>query len=41
MNLDGGGSATAVYENKIFSHPTCHDISEECERAVTSFVCIL
>lgn len=41
VNLDGGGSTTAVYNGRIYNRPTCADTPEPvCERAVTTIVCI-
>lgn len=41
MNLDGGGSSDMVYQNRIYSRPTCNDqLYPVCERPVTSFTCI-
>eukprot|EP00899_Mesostigma_viride_P008276 jgi/Mesvir1/1744/Mv21195-RA.1 len=41
INLDGGGSTTAVYKGKVVSHPTCDDTCVECERPVTTATCVL
>mmetsp|Transcript_17850 Transcript_17850/g.42076 ORF Transcript_17850/g.42076 Transcript_17850/m.42076 type:complete len:293 (+) Transcript_17850:14-892(+) len=40
VNLDGGGSTTAVLNGTIFDHPTCDDTGRKCERTVTSITCI-
>ncbi|EDQ85638.1 uncharacterized protein MONBRDRAFT_29045 [Monosiga brevicollis MX1] len=40
INLDGGGSSTAVYQGHVFNMPHCLDTTEPiCERNVTSVVC--
>ncbi|EGD83604.1 hypothetical protein PTSG_04212 [Salpingoeca rosetta] len=41
MNLDGGGSTTAVYHGQVFNVPTCHDTpTPVCQRDVTTITCI-
>ena len=40
MNLDGGGSTTAVYKGQVFNVPTCHDTPDPCQRDVTTITCI-
>ena len=41
INLDGGGSSTAVYNGRIINYPTCTDEPHvECERRVTTVTCI-
>lgn len=40
INLDGGGSSTTVYQQKLVSQPTCIDIPLICERAVTTITCV-
>lgn len=41
MNLDGGGSTTAVYHNQVFNVPTCQDTPTPiCQRNVTTITCI-
>lgn len=40
VNLDGGGSTTAVYDGKVFNKPHCADTWTVCERAVTSVACV-
>lgn len=40
INLDGGGSSTLALQGKVFNHPTCVDLPIECERPVTSVMCV-
>lgn len=41
VNLDGGGSSVLVEDyGTVRSHPTCLDIDLECERSVSSILCI-
>lgn len=40
INLDGGGSSTAILNGKIANHPTCIDTPLRCERPVTTVVCV-
>eukprot|EP00043_Microstomoeca_roanoka_P000749 m.28896 g.28896 ORF g.28896 m.28896 type:complete len:287 (+) comp10486_c0_seq1:75-935(+) len=41
MNLDGGGSTTAIYKDQVFNVPTCQDTpTPVCQRAVTTVTCI-
>lgn len=40
VNMDGGGSTTAVYNGKVFNKPHCADTWTVCERAVTSVACV-
>ncbi|GFO20738.1 N-acetylglucosamine-1-phosphodiester alpha-n-acetylglucosaminidase-like [Plakobranchus ocellatus] len=42
INLDGGGSATAVINGTLVNYPSdkCANSSYNCERAVTTVVCI-
>ena len=39
INLDGGGSTTAVYNGNVYNKPTCNDNATICQRDVTSIVC--
>jgi N-acetylglucosamine-1-phosphodiester alpha-N-acetylglucosaminidase len=41
MNLDGGGSTTAVYNGTVFNRPHCADSWTICERDVTSITCVV
>jgi N-acetylglucosamine-1-phosphodiester alpha-N-acetylglucosaminidase len=41
VNLDGGGSTTAVLDGAVWNVPTCADTpTPVCERDVTSIVCV-
>ena len=40
MNLDGGGSTTAVLNGSVFNSPHCADTWTVCERNVTSVTCV-
>ena len=40
INLDGGGSSSFVKDNKIMDHPTCQDTYKECERRVSTILCV-
>ena len=40
MNLDGGGSTTAVLNGKTYNTPHCADTWEVCERDVTRITCV-
>ena len=41
MNLDGGGSTTAVLRGAVYNQPHCADTWAVCERLVTSTTCVL
>jgi len=41
MNLDGGGSTTAVLRGAVYNRPHCADTWTVCERLVTSTTCVL
>ncbi len=41
VNLDGGGSTTAVLRGAVWDQPTCDDTPVICERPVTSVVCLV
>jgi N-acetylglucosamine-1-phosphodiester alpha-N-acetylglucosaminidase len=40
VNVDGGGSSTTIYKNKVVNKPTCVDTPLICERAVTTVACV-
>ena len=40
VNLDGGGSTSAVKDGRVIDQPTCDDSGRICERAVSSIVCV-
>ena len=40
MNLDGGGSTTAVLNGNVFNVPHCGDSWTVCERLVSSVTCV-
>lgn len=40
VNIDGGGSSTAVYEGKVIDYPTCNDTPTECQRQVVTITCV-
>mmetsp|Transcript_85849 Transcript_85849/g.134245 ORF Transcript_85849/g.134245 Transcript_85849/m.134245 type:complete len:303 (+) Transcript_85849:69-977(+) len=40
INLDGGGSSTTVENGEVKNRPDCLELGIECERSVTSVVCI-
>jgi exopolysaccharide biosynthesis protein len=40
VNIDGGGSSTTVFHDKVVDRPTCDDTPTVCERRVTSITCI-
>jgi exopolysaccharide biosynthesis protein len=40
VNLDGGGSTTAVYKGAVFNKPHCADSWTVCERDVTTITCV-
>lgn len=39
INLDGGGSSTAVLDGKLFNDAHCSDTWDICQRNVTSVIC--
>ena len=39
VNLDGGGSTTAVFQGQVYNQPHCSDVETVCERNVTSIIC--
>lgn len=41
VNLDGGGSTTAVLHGRVYNAPHCADTWAVCERLVTSTTCVL
>ena len=41
VNLDGGGSTTAVLRGAVYNRPHCADTWTVCERLVTSTTCVL
>jgi len=42
INLDGGGSASAVYNNTLFNYPSdhCEEKAYRCERDISAVVCV-
>ena len=40
INIDGGGSATAVYNGEVIDYPTCNDTPTECQRPVVTITCV-
>ena len=40
VNLDGGGSTTAVLHGTVYNAPHCADTWAVCERNVTSITCV-
>eukprot|EP01089_Gocevia_fonbrunei_P015226 TRINITY_DN4385_c0_g1_i1.p1 TRINITY_DN4385_c0_g1~~TRINITY_DN4385_c0_g1_i1.p1 ORF type:complete len:266 (+),score=49.40 TRINITY_DN4385_c0_g1_i1:104-901(+) len=41
ISLDGGGSSTAIYKEKIVNVPTCNDTPQPCQRDVVTVTCII
>jgi len=40
INIDGGGSSTAVSNGVVIDLPTCNDTPEICERPVANIACV-
>eukprot|EP00007_Cunea_sp_BSH-02190019_P001714 CAMPEP_0174232220 /NCGR_PEP_ID=MMETSP0417-20130205/2563_1 /TAXON_ID=242541 /ORGANISM="Mayorella sp, Strain BSH-02190019" /LENGTH=411 /DNA_ID=CAMNT_0015310231 /DNA_START=87 /DNA_END=1319 /DNA_ORIENTATION=+ len=41
IGLDGGGSSTTVYRDRVINFPTCDDTGTRCERPVTTIACLI
>ena len=40
INIDGGGSSTAVYNGEVIDYPTCNDTPTNCQRSVVTITCV-
>lgn len=41
MNLDGGGSSTAYYNEQVINYPHCEDVPDVwCQREISDITCI-
>jgi N-acetylglucosamine-1-phosphodiester alpha-N-acetylglucosaminidase len=40
INIDGGGSSTAVYNGEVIDYPTCNDTPTKCQRSVVTITCV-
>ena len=41
VNIDGGGSSTVIWDQKVANKPTCNDNSTICQRDIANIVCLV